>query len=70
MEKTIHDKARERFKEQSKKNEEDLSKEAAAKDYLYPFLEKRMWLNKTAFTYNEAVELKNDVMGKLKERYI
>ena len=29
LEKTIHDKARERFKDQSKKNEEDLSKEAA-----------------------------------------
>ena len=70
LEKTIHDKARERYKEQSKKNEEDLSKEAAAKDYLYSFLEKRSWLSKANFTYNECVELKNDVMSKLKERYL
>jgi hypothetical protein len=68
LEKTLHDKARERYKETMKKSEEEVSREQAANDYLYPFLEKRNWIGKQAFQYQEAVELKNDVMSKLKER--
>ena len=46
LEKTLHDKARERYKETMKKSEEEVSREQAANDYLYPFLEKRQWIGK------------------------
>lgn len=38
--------ARERFNESKKKSEEEVSKEAAANDYLYPYLEKKEWFKK------------------------
>lgn len=46
LEKTLHDKARERYKETMKKSEEEVSREQAANDYLYPFLEKKLWVGK------------------------
>lgn len=36
--------ARERFNESKKKSEEEVSKEAAANDYLYPYLEKKVMI--------------------------
>ncbi|CAD8046319.1 unnamed protein product [Paramecium sonneborni] len=70
LEKTLHDKARERYKETLKKSEEEKQREQADKDYLYPYLEKRKLQGKEVLTYNEALEIQKDVMTKLKERLL
>lgn len=44
IEKTLHQMARERFNESKKKSEEEVSKEAAANDFLYPYLEKKVFI--------------------------
>ena len=69
IEKTLHDKARDKFKETLKKTEEEVNREAAANDYLYPFLEKKNLLNKT-LTVDDAKVIKAEVMSKLKERLL
>lgn len=70
IDKTLYDKAREKFKENRNKEEEEYDQDDA-NDYLKPFLEKR-GLNVTEpINSNEiAVEIKNDVMKKMKERII
>ncbi|KAL4445104.1 hypothetical protein ABPG74_018832 [Tetrahymena malaccensis] len=70
LEKTLYDKARDRFKESSKKNDDDLAKDAAASDYLYPYLEKRKLLGVSEINAQVAMEIKNEVMQKLKERLL
>ncbi|CAK78642.1 unnamed protein product (macronuclear) [Paramecium tetraurelia] len=70
LEKTLHDKARERYKETLKKSEEEKQREQADKDYLYPYLEKRKLQGKDVLSYNEALEIQKDVMTKLKERLL
>ncbi|CAD8043995.1 unnamed protein product [Paramecium primaurelia] len=70
LEKTLHDKARERYKETLKKSEEEKQREQADKDYLYPYLEKRKLQGKEVLSYNEALEIQKDVMTKLKERLL
>ncbi|CAK92507.1 unnamed protein product (macronuclear) [Paramecium tetraurelia] len=70
LEKTLHDKARERYKETLKKSEEEKQREQADKDYLYPYLEKRKLLGKEVLNYNEALDIQKDVMTKLKERLL
>lgn len=49
IEKTLHQMARERFNESKKKSEEEVSKEAAANDFLYPYLEKKEWFKKSNY---------------------
>ncbi|CAD8136523.1 unnamed protein product [Paramecium octaurelia] len=70
LEKTLHDKARERYKETLKKSEEEKQREQADKDYLFPYLEKRKLLGKEVLSYNEALDIQKDVMTKLKERLL
>lgn len=70
IEKTLYDKAREKFKENKAKDEDDQGS-GDADDYLKPFLEKR-GLNSSdpVSSYELAVEIKTDVMKKMKERII
>ena len=70
LEKTLYDKARDKFKESSKKNDDDLSKDAAASDYLFPYLEKRKLQGEREINPQVAMEIKNEVMQKLKERLL
>ncbi|EGR33096.1 hypothetical protein IMG5_061790 [Ichthyophthirius multifiliis] len=70
LEYTLHDKARIRFNNSFKKNEEDMAKDAAVNDYLYPFLEKRKLLGEREIPYQQAIEIKNEFMSKLKERFL
>jgi hypothetical protein len=69
LEQTLHDKAREKNKEALKKKDEDGDKDSTADDYLYPFLEKKGLLNKS-LTKSDALEIKNEVMIKLKKRLL
>ena len=68
LEKTLHDRAREKYKYALEKNDDDLDKEEMKNDYLYPFLEKRGWFGKELNNY-EASTIKSDVLEKLKNRY-
>ena len=70
IDKTLYDKAREKFKENRSKDEDDQGSEDAD-DYLKPFLEKR-GLNPSdpVTSHDLAVEIKTDVMKKMKERII
>ncbi|EGR28306.1 hypothetical protein IMG5_178860 [Ichthyophthirius multifiliis] len=70
LELALHDKARERFKQKAKKNEEQALKDAAQNDYLYNYLEKRGLLNVSILTYQNALEVKNEVMQKLKDKLL
>lgn len=64
IEKTLHQMARERFNESKKKSEEEVSKEAAANDFLYPYLEKKEWFKKSNYdltkplSQQHAIEIK------------
>lgn len=69
LEKTLYDKARDKYKENLRKKDDESGKNADVHDYLYPFLEKAGFLNKN-LSMKEALEIKNDVMKKLKERLL
>lgn len=70
IEKTLYDKAREKFKENKSKIDDDKDLEDA-NDYLKPFLEKKgLNPNDPVNNYEIAVEIKTDVMKKMKERII
>lgn len=69
LEKTLYEKAREKHKENLKKKDEESGKGVDIHDYLYPFLEKRGFLHR-GMDFKDAMVIKNDVMGKLKERLI
>ena len=69
LEKTLYDKARDKYKENLKKKDEEAGKNADTHDYLYPFLEKKGYLGKN-LSMKEALEIKNDVMNKLKTRLL
>lgn len=66
----MYDKARDKFKESSKKNEDEFAKDAAASDYLYAYLEKRRLLGEREISLQVAIEIKNEAMQKLKERLL
>lgn len=51
LEYTLHDKARIRFNNSFKKNEDELAKDAAVNDYLYPYLEKKKLLAEREIAY-------------------
>jgi len=70
LEKSLQDKAREKYKNASKKKDEEADQDAYAKDYLYPHLAKKDLLGVTKFTYQQAIDIKNEVMNKLKERIL
>ncbi len=69
LEKTLYEKAREKYKENLKKKDEESGKGVDMHDYLYPFLEKRGFIHK-GLDFKDAMMIKNDVMGKLKERLL
>ena len=70
IEKTLYDKAREKFKENKAKVDEDHGS-SDANDYLKPYLEKRgLNPNEPINTLDLAIEIKTDVMKKMKERII
>lgn len=69
LEKTLYEKAREKHKENLKKKDEEAGKGVDTHDYLYPFLEKRGFLGKV-LDFKDAMLIKNDVMGKLKDRLL
>lgn len=66
----MYDKARDKFKESSKKNDDDSAKDAAASDYLYPYLEKHKLHGEREISAKVAMEIKIEVMQKLKERLL
>ncbi len=70
LEKSIQDKAREKYKYASKKKDEEADQDAYTKDYLYPYLAKRDLLGTSKFNYQQAIDIKNEVMNKLKERIL
>jgi len=70
LEKSIQDKAREKYKYASKKKDEEADQDAYTKDYLYPYLAKRDLLGSQKFNYQQAIDIKNEVMNKLKERIL
>jgi len=70
IEKTLYDKAREKFKENKDKDDDDKGS-GDVDDYLRPFLEKRnLNPNDPVTSMEMAVEIKTDVMKKMKERII
>ena len=70
LEKSLQDKAREKYKYASKKKDEEADQDAYTKDYLYPYLAKRDLLGTQRFNYQQAIDIKNEVMTKLKERIL
>lgn len=72
IQKTLHDKAREKFKESVKKSDEEVNKEQIASDILYPYLEKRGKHKEKnlVLDHSEAQAIKNEVMKKLKDRLL
>lgn len=70
IDKTLYDKAREKFKENKARTDDD-QLEGDADDYLKPFLEKRgLSTTEPITSLDLAVEIKTDVMKKMKERII
>ena len=69
LEKTLYEKAREKHKENLKKKDEESGKGVDVHDYLYPFLEKKGFLSKN-LDFKDAMMIKNEVMGKLKDRLL
>lgn len=69
LEETLYEKARKKHKENMKKKDEESGKGVDTHDYLFPFLEKRGFLGKV-LDLKDAMLIKNDVMGKLKERLL
>lgn len=70
LEKSLQDKAREKYKYASKKKDEEADQDAYTKDYLYPYLAKRDLLGVQKFNYQQSLDIKNEVMNKLKERIL
>jgi len=70
LEKSLQDKAREKYKHASKKKDEEADQDAYTKDYLYPYLAKRDLLGAQKFNYQQSIDIKNEVMNKLKERIL
>jgi len=70
LEKSLQDKAREKHKYASKKKDEEADQDAYTKDYLYPYLAKRDLLGSQKFNYQQSIDIKNEVMNKLKERIL
>lgn len=69
LEKSYYDKARDKMKQGKKKEEEDTGKEQE-KDYLYPILEKLNYTEVTELNAEQAMEVKNEALKRLKERLL
>lgn len=69
LEKSYYDKARDKMKQGRKKEEEDTGKDEG-KDYLTPILEKLMYTNVGELSQDQAMEVKNEALKRLKERLL
>ena len=75
LEKTLHDKAREKYKLDSLKKQDEIL-DSNANDFLRQYLEKRGLIEKDKegkereINYQEALDIKNEVMEKLKQRIL
>jgi hypothetical protein len=69
LEKSYYDKARDKMKQGRKKEEEDTGQDEK-KDYLYPILEKLMYTQVGELTQEQAMEVKNEALKRLKERLL
>jgi putative cell wall-binding protein len=71
LEKTLYDKAKEKYKHALKKGEADDETDQHANDYLYPILS-RMGLAQKQHNleYKDALLVRNEALSKLKERIL
>lgn len=69
LEKSYYDKARDKMKQGKKKEEEDTGQDEK-KDYLYPILEKLMYTKVGELSQEQAMEVKNEALKRLKERLL
>jgi hypothetical protein len=69
LEKSYYDKARDKMKQGKKKEEEDTGQDEK-KDYLYPILEKLMYTKVGVLSTEQAMEVKNEALKRLKERLL
>ncbi|CAI2364809.1 unnamed protein product [Moneuplotes crassus] len=69
LEKSYYDKARDKMK-QGRKKEEENTGEDEKKDFLYPVLEKLMYTEVGELTHEQAMEVKNEALKRLKERLL
>lgn len=69
LEKSYYDKARDKMKQGRKKEEENTGEEDK-KDFLYPVLEKLMYTQVEDLTHEQAMEVKNEALKRLKERLL
>lgn len=69
LEKSYYDKARDKMKMGRKKEEEDTGQDDK-KDYLYPILEKLSYTHATELSQDQAMEVKNEALKRLKERLL
>jgi hypothetical protein len=69
LEKTLYDKARDKFK-QNLNHEDEEKEEEDVNDYLRPFLEKRGLPVSGVLEAHQAKEIKDEVMKKLKDRIV
>jgi len=71
LEKTLHDKAKEKYKLGYKSKEDELEEDAAAKDYLYPILKEENLLSKQYdLSEDDAKKIKKKALDKCKERIL
>jgi len=69
LEKSYYDKARDKMKQGRKKEEEDTGQDDK-KDYLHPVLEKLMYSPNQKLNTEQAMEVKNEALKRLKERLL
>ena len=69
LEKSYYDKARDKMKMGRKKEEEDTGQDEK-KDYLYPVLERLMYTQVGELNQEQAMEVKNEALKRLKERLL
>ena len=69
LEKSYYDKARDKMKQGKKKEEEDTGKEQE-KDYLWPILDKLKFTEIAELSQDQAMEVKNVALQRLKERLL
>ena len=69
LEKSYYDKARDKMK-QGRKMEEENTGLDEKKDYLYPILEKLMYTQVGELSQEQAMEVKNEALKRMKERLL
>jgi hypothetical protein len=71
LEKTLYDKARDKFKENLNKKEDEDSERTDENDELRPYLEElKLNVKKPDLSYEEALNIKNKIINKYKDRVV